>query len=406
MKRFFTILVCLSITGGAFAKHPLQPVVVDGDNYEWRLVAVEPVNLDIGKVRSFQTNGFLYLSTETYEPRSTLMLGMQGSPNKVELDIKTNSGAVYLGSFGLRLPFFDGILGISSAARKNSIEARVPLEIFGSDIANKEFRIQVSTKVENFQSKSLQQDQKENPWTVGGISKLDAIIQQESEGELHIRLMEDQISPLSAIQHIAKWELAEAAEILNQIKDIEHLSLKPWALIALAEVVMHQGNLEQSKLLHSQAISYLDAKWSIVRIQESTRLKIRLKRDPTAIINQIGDLSTVNIDTRYRVGKLWALVGNFPEATKVFEAIVEDNPDTYHQRRSQWYLDNVVNGGRDGERLYSAYRLVANGRWAEAASIYAQAREEQSRFLQDLVSMLHRLDAYNPVFTEYLKTIK
>lgn len=400
------LIVSFILCGSAFAKQPIQPIVVDGSNHEWRLVQPEPLSFEIGRVHSFRTDDFLYLSIEVDENQPSLMLGLQDNSNKIKLDIKSNSGAIYLGRFGLRLPVFDCVLGIESAIKENNIEVRIPLAIFNSDITNRDFRIKVSNgEWEKFQPEPLLQNQKDSPWTVGGVSKLNAIIQQETEGELHIRLMEDQVSPLSAVQHIAKWELAESVEILNQIKDSDQNNLKSWALIALAEVTQHMGDLEQSNRLRRQAINTLDEKSSIARIQESVRLRMTLKEDPVTIIKFVGDLSSASIDTRYRVGRLWTLVGNYSKAAKVFESIIEDNPNEYHPRRAQRYLDNIAKR-ENGDRLYSTYQLVADRRWFEVASIYAQAREDDPRFMHELVRMLHRLNAYNQVFIEYLKIIE
>lgn len=234
MKRFIALLACIGLWGSAYAEQPLQPIVVDGSSHEWQLVGAQPFSMEIGTVRSFYTNDFLYVLAEADQKQSAMTLGMKGSSNKIRLNIETNSGVIYLGSHGLRVPFFDGVLGIESATKGNDIEIRVPLGIFGSDVSGKDFRIQMSSKVEKFQPEPMIRKQSESPWTVGGVSKLDAVLHQEKEGVLHIRLMEDRVSPLSAVQHIAKWEMAEAAEILRQIKDSNQPNLKPWALTVLA----------------------------------------------------------------------------------------------------------------------------------------------------------------------------
>lgn len=392
MKYF---VVVLSLATSALAKQPLQPIVVDGDNSEWRLVSDSPQNFGMGEARSILIYGLLYLSVDSLPAQEQLGLEARETHNRIVLDARTGSGSIYIGRHSLRFPFFDGVLGIESATKGNTTEMRVPSAIFGSD--------QIILKVSN-DTLTLKPERvsRSHLPDADGDSKLPAILQQESDGELQVRLMESQTSPLSAICAVTEKEFEKAAEVLTQITESDQPNLKPWALASLAEVVAWQGDLERSKHLRREAVKILDRSPSIGQLQESVRLKMKLKVDPIEIINSIGDLSAVNADTRYRIGRLWTITGNYPEAAKVFDGILRDYPNTFYARRARWYLDSNDRKDDNGQ-LYGVYQLVSDQRWAEVASIYKQAREDESDFLHPLVSMLHRLDAFNPVFVEYLK---
>ena len=389
------LLVVLSLVTNALARQPLQPVVVDGDNSEWRRVSANSQEFGIGEARSILTNGFLYLSVEANTVQEQLTLEARETHIRVNLDVRSGSGSIYIGRHSLRFPFFDGVLGIESATKGKTTEMRVPSVIFGSD----QIILKVSNDTLTLKPERVSQGHLPD---AGGVSKLSAILQPESDSQSHIRLMDSQTRPLSAICAVTEKEFEKAAEILTQIAESDQPNLKPWALASLAEVVVWLGDLERSKQLRREAVKNLDKSASIGQLQESVRQKMKLKVDPIKIINSIGDLSAVNADTRYRVGRLWTITGNYPEAARVFDGILRDYPDTYYARRARWYLDTNDRKDDNGQ-LYEVYQLVSDQRWADVASIYKQAREDESDFLHPLVSMLHRLDAFNPVFVEYLK---
>ena len=392
MKILIVLLFC---AGSAFAKQPLQPVVVDGDNFEWRLISAIPSNFAAGVARSFVTEDFLYLSFESHQPRPILSLNTPDNYNRIELDVSTSSGSIYIGDHSIRFPFFDGVLGIESATKGNTVEARVPTAIFNSS----SFTLIASEKATHLNPYKLSQKQTLVPLLRG---KLNAILQQESEGELHIRLLEESVNPVNAVRAVMEEDFAKAEELLNQIKDSNQPNLKPWALISLAEVSVWQGDLNRSKHLLREAIKYLDAHPSVAHVQESVRLKMKLKDDPATIISSAGDLSSLSVETRFRIGRLWARVGNNDMASQVFEDIVDEYPGSYHERKAQWTLDNLDD--ENGHRLYQVYHLVKDQNWIAVALIYKQERDSQSDFLAPLVRMLHSLDKYNQVFTEYLRS--
>lgn len=169
---------------------------------------------------------------------------------------------------------------------------------------------------------------------------------------------------------------------------------------------MHQGDLKRSNAIRRQAIQALDEKRSVARIQESVGLRVWLKEDPVTTINFVGDLSVANNYTRLKLGELWLLVGNYQKANEVFETIVADNSSKFYTRRAQYYISNALDDVEKGNRLYSIYQLVADKQYGTVATIYAQERENKSFFLHNMVVMLHQLNAYNSVFTEYLKIMK
>ena len=380
---FFFALLCMTV----FAKQPLQPVVVDGDNYEWRLLSVSPQSLTIGEARSFITGNFLYVSIETDKAQNQISLHRDNV--RMQLDIKSNSGSIRIGNHSIRFPFFDGILGIESAIKENTVEIRAP------SLGSGQIMLQIAGQKTRLQPGELLGNNLPAPHVPG---KLNSIIQQESAGELHIRLLEEQVSPLNVVQSVINKDYQQAEDLLEQIAESDQRHLKPWALISLAEmVVWNRSDLERSRMLRQQAVRLLDAIPSVAHIQESVRQKWQLKSDPVEIINSIGDLSLVNDETRYRVGQLWYSVGNYSEAEKVFE----DLTDTYYSQRAKWQLSQE--GYKDNGQLYATYRLLSKERFGEVALLYAQARKTQSDYFHALVRMLHRHEWYNPVFVEYMK---